>query len=75
MKSSRQQGGVVLFVALIVLIIMTLAGLALLRKLDKPVRECHLRQLGHLNAEQLRQLVALLKEARQPHEEENSSWR
>ena len=33
MKSSRKQDGVVLFVALIVLIIMTLAGLALLRQM------------------------------------------
>lgn len=33
MKSSRRQDGVVLFVALIVLIIMTLAGLALLRQM------------------------------------------
>ena len=33
MKSSRGQDGVVLFVALIVLIIMTLAGLALLRQM------------------------------------------
>lgn len=33
MKSSRHQQGVVLFVALIVLIIMTLAGLALLRQM------------------------------------------
>ncbi len=33
MKRSRQQQGVVLFVALIVLIIMTLAGLALLRQM------------------------------------------
>jgi Tfp pilus assembly protein PilX len=32
-KSSRKQDGVVLFVALIVLIIMTLAGLALLRQM------------------------------------------
>ncbi len=33
MKSSRAQRGVVLFVALIVLIVMTLAGLALLRQM------------------------------------------
>ena len=33
MRSSRRQDGVVLFVALIVLIIMTLAGLALLRQM------------------------------------------
>ena len=33
MAASRRQGGVVLFVALIVLIVMTLAGLALLRQM------------------------------------------
>ena len=28
---------------------ITAAGLALLQKLDEPVRECHARQLGHLS--------------------------
>jgi hypothetical protein len=38
MKAARQQQGVVLFVALIVLIIMTLAGLALLRQMGAGTR-------------------------------------
>src|SRR5438105_3458814 len=29
---------------------ITLAGLALLKELDAPVRDCHARQLGHLTA-------------------------
>ncbi|HEX4130345.1 MAG TPA: MarR family transcriptional regulator [Pirellulales bacterium] len=53
---------------------ITAAGLELLRKLDKPVRACHGRQLGHLPAEQLRQLVALLQAARGPHEPSDSNW-
>jgi DNA-binding MarR family transcriptional regulator len=45
------------------------AGLALLDELAGPVRECHRRQLGHLSAKSLRELVALLKSAREPHED------
>ena len=54
---------------------ITDAGLALLKELDQPVRECHLKQLGHLSAAQLQSLVELLRTARQPHEEEDSAWR
>jgi DNA-binding MarR family transcriptional regulator len=50
-------------------------GLALLKRLDQPVRECHLRQLGHLSGSELQSLVELLGQARQPHEEEGSGWR
>ena len=53
---------------------ITSQGLALLKKLDKPVRECHERQLGHLPADDLRTLVALLQAARQPHEKATSAW-
>ena len=53
---------------------ITAEGLALLKKLDKPVRECHERQLGHLSAGDLRQLVSLLEAARRPHEKQTSSW-
>lgn len=51
---------------------ITEAGLALLKQLDQPVRQCHQRQLGHLSAAQLQSLVELLRTARQPHEEESS---
>jgi DNA-binding MarR family transcriptional regulator len=51
------------------------AGLTLLRELRAPLRRCHARQLGHLTRKELRQLVALLRAARLPHENESSSWR
>jgi DNA-binding MarR family transcriptional regulator len=54
---------------------ITDAGLALLRELDGLVRACHARQLGHLPATDLKQLAALLRAAREPHEEPDSSWR
>ena len=57
-----------------VLIGLTDAGRALLGELDGPVRDCHVRQLGHLPEDTLRQLVSLLQSARRPHEEANSSW-
>lgn len=53
---------------------ITEAGLALLKQLDAPVRECHCRQLGHLSGPQLESLIELLKTAREPHEEEGSAW-
>jgi DNA-binding MarR family transcriptional regulator len=54
---------------------ITEAGLALLRQLDQPVRECHHQQLGHLSGPRLQALVDLLREARQPHEDTESTWR
>jgi DNA-binding MarR family transcriptional regulator len=53
---------------------LTEAGLALLRQLDGPVRACHTQQLGHLSPAQLAELAALLRAARQPHEEPGSPW-
>jgi DNA-binding MarR family transcriptional regulator len=53
---------------------ITPEGLALLKKIDKPVRECHEKQLGHLPQAQLRQLIELLQAARQPHEKSTSTW-
>jgi len=43
---------------------ITQAGLQLLATLDQPVIEMHRRQLGHLGEEKLKQLIALLEEAR-----------
>ncbi len=54
---------------------VTDAGLALLAELDARVRDCHARQLGHLPREQLEQLAALLRAAREPHEDAASPWR
>ena len=57
-----------------VLIGLTEKGRALLTELDERVRECHVRQLGHLSQDQLRQLIALLQSARRVHEEPGSHW-
>jgi DNA-binding MarR family transcriptional regulator len=53
---------------------ITAAGLALLERLRDPVRECHVRQLGHLSQADIKKLIALLHAARRPHEEPSSSW-
>ncbi len=53
---------------------ITEAGRALLRSLRDPVRDCHARQLGHLSPRDLKELAALLRAARQPHEEPGGSW-
>ncbi len=54
---------------------ITDAGLALLKQLDEPVRQCHQEQLGHLSTAQLKSLVELLRASRRPHEEAESPWR
>jgi DNA-binding MarR family transcriptional regulator len=58
-----------------VLVRITNEGLTLLKQIDKPLRDCHQRQLGHLTATQLKELVKLLQLARAPHEPEGSSWK
>jgi DNA-binding MarR family transcriptional regulator len=52
---------------------ITAEGLRLLGELDRPVRDLHRRQLGHLPERQLRQLSNLLDRAREPLEEPHSS--
>jgi DNA-binding MarR family transcriptional regulator len=59
----------------IVKIGITAAGIDLLRELQTPIGECHVRQLGHLPARQLKELIALLRSARAPHEPPGSNWR
>jgi DNA-binding MarR family transcriptional regulator len=54
---------------------ITAAGLALVREIAEPLRACHSRQLGHLAPAALKRLSTLLRAARAPHEDENSSWR
>ena len=51
-----------------VMVTITQAGLALLDKLAEEVRACHHKQLGHLSPADMRTLVELLRQARQPHE-------
>jgi DNA-binding MarR family transcriptional regulator len=53
---------------------ITAAGLALLDELAEEVRACHERQLGHMEAEEMKQLVELLRKARGPHEGVESNW-
>ena len=50
-------------------------GLALLDRIAGPLRDCHARQLGHLPADDLKKLAALLKAARAPHEPDGSVWK
>jgi DNA-binding MarR family transcriptional regulator len=54
---------------------ITERGLTLLRDLREPIRQCHVQQLGHLAPRELKELAALLRAARLPHEEESSPWR
>lgn len=53
---------------------ITAAGVALLDEMAEPLRACHRQQLGHMKPADLRQLVALLRVARQPHENAKSNW-
>ena len=57
-----------------VLVRITTEGLTLLRELDKPVRECHARQLGHMPPGDLQKLNELLRAVRAPHEPDDSHW-
>ncbi|MFO1019474.1 MAG: MarR family transcriptional regulator [Planctomycetales bacterium] len=50
-------------------------GLALLKQLDRAVRETHRKQLGHLDEADLVALIELLKQARAPHEDPGSTWK
>jgi len=59
----------------IVCIGITEAGIGLLRELQKPIRDCHARQLGHLPAKALRDLISLLRVVREPHETPEGNWR
>lgn len=53
---------------------ITDAGLTLLRDLQQPLADCHRRQLGHLSRRRLKELIALLRAARAPHEEKAGRW-
>lgn len=58
----------------VVLIKVTETGLSLLKKMDPEVLRCSEQQLGHFNESQTRDLIALLKLARAPHEDAESFW-
>ncbi len=53
---------------------ITPAGIELLEGLREPIRQCHSRQLGHLSKKKLEELIALLGEARAPHEDADNAW-
>ena len=57
-----------------VLVGITSAGTQLLAEMHEPLRACHERQLGHLPPETLLQLIELLRQVRDPHEPQESSW-
>lgn len=59
----------------VVLVGITDAGLTLLDELAEEVRQCHARQLGHLEPEEMATLLDLLRKARGPHEAEGSDWK
>ena len=59
----------------VVMVGITEAGKRLLAEIAPEVRDCHARQLGHLDAGEMRTLVELLKKARGPHEAPEGSWR
>lgn len=58
----------------VVEVALTDAGLQLLKDLEEPVQQCHERQLGHLAADELHELIRLMELARTPHEEPGSRW-
>lgn len=57
------------------LVCITPKGIALLKQISDPLKECHERQLGHLSAAELKQLNALLMKVRVPHEPNDSPWK
>jgi DNA-binding MarR family transcriptional regulator len=59
----------------VVMVGITEAGLALLDEIAPQVRQCHVRQLGHLAPDEMATLIHLLNKARGPHEPAGSDWR
>ena len=57
-----------------VMVGVTAAGRALIDELAAEVRDCHARQLGHLDPAEMSTLVGLLQKARAPHEPPESDW-
>lgn len=58
----------------VVEVAITSEGLQLLNELLEHVRDGHKRQLGHMSAKDLKQLIELLRSARAPHEDTQSRW-
>ncbi|HRA87125.1 MAG TPA: MarR family transcriptional regulator [Planctomycetaceae bacterium] len=58
----------------VVEIAITKQGLDLLDEMMQDVQAMHKRQLGHLNRTEQRNLTALLKRIREPHEDASCDW-
>ena len=58
-----------------VLVGITTEGLRLVRELQRPLAQCHQKQVGHLSAKELKTLCELLSRAREPHESEDGFWK
>lgn len=58
----------------VVQVAITETGILLLKEMAAAVTEMHQRQLGHLKRSQQRELVKLLRAARQPHEDGTCDW-
>ena len=58
----------------VVEIAITQQGLDLLDEMASDVQAMHKRQLGHLNRTEQRELTALLKRIREPHEDASCEW-
>ncbi len=58
----------------VVEVAITQQGLDLLDKMAADVQAMHERQLGHLNRTEQRELTALLKRIREPHEDASCNW-
>lgn len=58
----------------VVEITISKAGSQLLSELAESVNEMNQKQLGHLSAQQQKQLVKLLRLARKPHEDSTCDW-
>lgn len=59
----------------VVQVTLTATGTRLLDEIAGPLHQLHIQQLGHMSAVDLRQLCALLQQARGPHEDDASPWR
>jgi DNA-binding MarR family transcriptional regulator len=58
-----------------VLVSLADPGFALIEEIAAPLKACHAKQLGHMSAAELQQLIELLQAAREPHEPEHSIWK
>ena len=58
-----------------VLVGITTKGSRILKELQRPLAQCHQKQVGHLSAKELKTLCELLSRTREPHESEDGFWK